>query len=226
MKKLVLIPIIFILSVSWSEPLPHIFLIGDSISIHYTPYLKQYLSGIASLDRKEDNGQAEKNLDIPAGANGGNSRRVLNYLKLKLNEEGFHPDYLLVNCGLHDIKRDPETNTVQINETDYKENLVQIFQLVQKKGIQPVWIHSTSVVDSIHNSKSRGFKRFSADIQRYNAIADSICKAMDVPVIDLYHFTERLSDDYVSDHVHYNEQGRALQAAYIAGFLQSYTKNK
>lgn len=222
MKKLIFIPTIFIFYILWSKPLSHVFLIGDSISIHYTPYLKFYLSETAFFDRKEDNGQAEKNLDIPMGANGGDSEMVLNYLKSKLNEQGFHPDYLLVNCGLHDIKRNPKNNSIQIDETEYEKNLIQIFQLIQQEKIQPIWIHSTCIYDSIHNSKSRSFKRFNTDIQKYNSIADSICKVMNVPVIDLYNFSERLLSDYVLDHIHYNEQGRALQAAYIAGFLQSY----
>ncbi|MEM7108775.1 MAG: hypothetical protein AAF519_11155, partial [Bacteroidota bacterium] len=60
---------------------PKIFVIGDSISIHYGPYLAQYLGTDFQYARKGDNGEAFKNLDIPVGANGGDSRMVLDYLR-------------------------------------------------------------------------------------------------------------------------------------------------
>jgi len=101
-----------VLLASWHNRLPKIFLIGDSISIHYSPYLEMYLKGKAVFDRKKDNGLAENNLDIPQGANGGDSQMVLSYLKIKMNEPDFKPDYLLLNCGLHDIKREILTHKI------------------------------------------------------------------------------------------------------------------
>jgi lysophospholipase L1-like esterase len=222
MKHRLILTIIIAFSViSWSDPLPRFFLIGDSISIHYTPYLKQYLSGIVQLDRKEDDGQAEKDLDVPAGANGGDSRMVLAYLKSKIKESGFHPDYLLLNCGLHDIKRDPSTGDIQVKERDYRKNLNEIFRLLEQNKIRSVWIKTTWVVDSIHNARSKNFKRFEADVQRYNTITDSICNKRNIPVIDLYHFSKQLGVGNLTDHVHYKEPARALQGAYIAGCIQA-----
>lgn len=224
--RLLVITAVFIGFISWSKPLPHVFLVGDSISMHYTPYLKQYLSGTVQLDRKGDDGEAEKNLDIPVGANGGNSQRVLTYLQGRFKDKEFKPDYLLLNCGLHDIKRDPATGTVQIGENDYKRNLDEIFQISKKKGIKPIWIRTTWVVDSIHNTKSKGFQRFDADVRRYNAIADSICNENDIPIIDLYHFSKQTGVTQFIDHVHYKEQARVLQAAYIAGHIECIIQTK
>jgi len=209
---------------AWKSALPSIFLIGDSISIQYTPYLKDYLSGSIAFDRKSDDGQAEKNLDVPVGANGGDSRMVLAYLKKKVKESSFQPDYLVLNCGLHDIKHDPKTGIIQVTEKEYRSNLLSIIELVKQKNIGLIWIRTTAVVDSIHNSKSSSIRRYTTDLATYNKIADQVFTTHHVPMIDLYGFTQKLGIEQFIDHVHYNEKTRALQAAYLAGFLQSYVK--
>ena len=206
--------------------LPRLFLIGDSISIQYTPYLKDYLQDLVVFARKEDDGAAKGDLDVPTGANGGDSRMVLEYLKSKLEEPGFTPDFLLLNCGLHDIKRDVTTGKAQVSETEYKENLSTIVKVVRQRNIQLIWIRSTPVVDSIHNSRSRAFHRFASDLEAYNRIADDVFEKARIPIIDLYGFTQSLGIAQISDHVHYRESARALQAAYISGFLQNYLSTR
>ena len=79
-------------------------------------------------------------------------------------------------------------------------------------------------MDSIHNARSRSFKRYAKDLEVYNRIADDVFKRAQVPIIDLFQFTQRLGEEQISDHVHYRERARALQAAYIAGFLQRYVQ--
>lgn len=224
-KQLVILAIIAFVFISWNKPLPKLFLIGDSISIQYGPYLEKYLKDIVIFERKQDDGKAEKNLDVPVGANGGDSRMVLAYLTTKMNDPDFKPDYLLLNCGLHDIKHELTSGKIQVTEKEYHENLNSIIKLLRKKHIQLIWISTTAVVDSIHNTKSRSFHRFAADLNTYNQIANEVCERNNIPVIDLYSFTLKLGDGQFIDHVHYNEQTRSLQAAYIAGFIQCYARN-
>ncbi|WP_257669409.1 SGNH/GDSL hydrolase family protein [Parapedobacter tibetensis] len=207
---------------AWKNPLPNVFLIGDSISIQYGPYLQEYLKGIAQLERKEDDGSAAKNLDIPTGANGGDSRMVLAYLKKKAADPDFKPDYLLLNCGLHDIKRDVNGAGTQVDSAAYRQNLQEIHRLLSEKGIQLIWMRTTMVIDSVHNQRSKAFKRYTADLDSFNRIADEVCQANGVPAIDLYHLSVSLGREQVIDHVHYSDSGRIAQAAYIAGFLQNY----
>ena len=210
---------------AWKPALPSIFLIGDSISIQYGPYLQDYLAGSIAYDRKSDDGEAEKNLDVPVGANGGDSRMVLEYLKIKIKEPAFKPDYLVLNCGLHDIKHDVKTGKIQVDATEYRKNLQSIVDLLKTKEIGMIWIRTTAVVDSIHNSKSSSIRRYGKDLAAYNAIADDVFTKNNIPMIDLYDFTWKLGIEQFIDHVHYNEKTRALQAAYLAGYLQSYVKN-
>ena len=211
---------------AWSgnRQLPKLFLIGDSISIQYGPYLEKYLEGTVIYERKQDDGQADKNLDVPTGANGGDSRMVLAYLRIKMKNPDFKPDYMVLNCGLHDIKRDVETGHLQVGSDEYRENLEAIIMLLEEKNIRIIWIRTTPVVDSIHNTKSRSFHRYAADLEIYNQIADEVFSQNNIPVIDLFGFTRQLGEDQFIDHVHYSDKARDLQAAFIAGFLQSLIK--
>ncbi|MGM9509150.1 SGNH/GDSL hydrolase family protein [Larkinella sp. GY13] len=203
------------------QPLPKLYVIGDSISMRYGPFLEKYVQGVWQYDRKSDDGQAAKNLDVPVGANGGDSRMVLEYLKLKAPDKTFQPDVLLLNCGLHDIKRLPETNAIQVDSASYRKNLEAIYQLLKKRNIRLVWMRTTSVEDERHNTRSKAFKRYARDLDDYNRIADEVMQKHAVPVIDLYTFTRSLGSEHFVDHVHYDDSAMQLQAAYIAGYLQA-----
>ena len=91
------------------------YLIGDSISLHYGPYLKEYLNGIMEYSRKEGEEEAMLNLDKPQGANGGDSSMILSFLEAKATSGGIDADVILLNCGLHDIKTTPATEEKQMS---------------------------------------------------------------------------------------------------------------
>lgn len=204
------------------EPkLPQVFVIGDSISMQYGPYLKQYLSGFCRYDRKRAEGSSAEDLDNPAGANGGDSGMVLGYLRVKLDDPAFRPDVLLLNCGLHDIKTNVQTGERQISKELYRQNLEEIYRLLAAKGIPLVWMRSTPVDDAQHNVNQKSFYRYAADLAAYNAIADEVFASKGVPVIDLHQYTLNLGTNLYIDHVHFDEQTRMLQAAFIAGFLHA-----
>lgn len=205
--------------------LPSLFVLGDSISIQYGSYLEKYVRGSWQYSRKSDDSQAAKNLDVPVGANGGDSRMVLEYLRVMLKDEKFRPDVLLLNCGLHDIKRHPQTNAIQVDTASYRRNLETICRRLRARGVAPVWVRTTPVDDERHNSRSKEFKRYARDLDEYNRIVDGVMAEHGVPVIDLYTFTRSLGGGHYIDHVHYDEAARALQAAYIAGFLQAYARH-
>ena len=69
-------------------------------------------------------------------------------------------------------------------------------------------------------------KRYAADVTAYNSIADEVFTQNNIPEIDLFGFTQKLGTAQFIDHVHYNEKTRALQAAYLAGYIQSYVGRK
>lgn len=196
-----------------------VFVIGDSISIQYGPYLQQYLQGMLAYSRKEGEDEALLDLDRPMGANGGDSSMVLEYLRAKQAAGGIQADVLLLNCGLHDIKTDPETGEKQVPLEQYRSNLREIVRLVAGMQLRLVWVRTTPCDERVHNRKSRSFHRFAADVSAYNEAADAIMSKAGVPIIDLYTFTLNLGDDLYCDHVHFHDAVREKQGAFLAGAL-------
>lgn len=190
-----------------------VFVLGDSISIHYGPFLEAYMQNIFDYDRKGKN-QECRDLNIASQVNGGDSSNVLEYLQLLPDLEY---DILLVNCGLHDIKTCEGIR--QVSEKNYEKNLKEIVDLVLNRGKKLVWVNSTPVNDEQHNRICTIFSRYNEDLIRYNKIAAEVMAQKDIPVIDLYNFTNNLKMPLHEDHVHFYESVRKLQAAYIAGSL-------
>ncbi len=196
-----------------------LFLLGDSISLQYGTDLQKFLGNDYVIERKMGDSLAFVNLDLPVGSNGGDSRMVLKYLRTRVNDPSFDPDLFVLNCGLHDVKKDPKTGKPAVEEKDYRSNLEQIYTMIDQKKIPMIWIRTTGIIDSIHR-RNKGFNRFNKDIKRYNEIADEVFTARKVPEIDLYTFTEAQGNDRFVDHAHYTPAIRKLQAAYIAGSIK------
>lgn len=210
-----------------------IYVLGDSISIQYGPYLEAVLHGVMEYARKEGEDEALRDLDIPQGANGGDSSMVLAFLEAKTAVGGIDADLLLLNCGLHDIKTDPATGAKQVLIDQYAQNLQRIVAVVKPMRPTLVWIRTTPCDETVHNHPGMAFHRFAADGQAYNAVADGIMREHGVPVIDLYTFTRNLQglpseqatqqlDDLYCDHVHFHDHVRRQQAAFIAGWLAAH----
>lgn len=206
-----------------AQQLPKLFLVGDSISIYYTPFLQADTTKLVQFSRKTSPTPETiaQQLGDP-NVQGGDSRMVLKYLKGRYEDRAFNPDVVVINCGLHDIKRIPATNAIAVDAPEYHDNLGAILSLVQSRGGQLVWVNTTPVNDARHNSLSKEFYRYNADVKRYNEIAATLFRQRHVPVINLYDFTAQLGENHYIDHVHFDESTRMLQAAFIAGYLNSY----
>jgi lysophospholipase L1-like esterase len=146
---------------------------------------------------------------------------VLDYLEKRYSKPGFEPDVVLINCGLHDIKRVPQTNAIAIDSAEYRANLEKMIALIRRHHGKIVWISTTPVDDKRHNALSKEFLRYDRDVVQYNNIADSVFSRARVPIIDLYTFTKQLGPGHYIDHVHWDEITRAQQAAYVAGSLST-----
>ncbi len=209
--------------------LPSVFVIGDSISMHYGPFLQAGLAGSFRYFRKSNDGkEASVNLDIPQGANGGESTRVLNFLRHWVSQGPFRPDVFLINCGLHDIKTDNATGKILVSLDEYQENLRQIVAVTREIGSPLIWMRTTHSVDAIHNSRGIEFSRYAKDLEAYNSAADAVMADEGVPVIDLCTFTKNLGSDenLFCDHVHFNEPIRERQGAFLAGWLIGWQKGR
>lgn len=202
----------------------NIYVIGDSISIQYGPFLKALLTDVMGYARKEGTEAALRDLNQATGANGGDSSRVLSFLEAKAVTDGIDADLLLVNCGLHDMKTDLETGACQVPIDLYAENLRAIIQQAEQMGLQLIWIRTTPLDEGVHHLHCKDFYRFEADVATYNHVADEVMAAAEIPVIDLHTFTLNVGPDLYMDHVHFREPIRKMQAAYIAGWLSDFVR--
>jgi lysophospholipase L1-like esterase len=203
-----------------------IYVVGDSISIQYGPYLKKYLNENIIYSRKEGEENALLDLDIPQGANGGNSKMVRIFLEALFRSGKIDADFIVLNCGLHDIKANPLTKDLQVPIEEYEQNLIAIIKLFQNSKIKLIWIRTTPSVDQVHNTADLKFHRYSVDNINYNNVADGLMKQTNIPIIDLFSFTLKLGQDLYCDHVHFQEHIREKQGIFIAGWLEGHLNDK
>lgn len=196
----------------------NIFVIGDSVSIHYGPYLKKMIKHKFEYDRKRGLEQALTDLDRPIGANAGDSEMVIEYLEEEY-KKNIKYDILLINCGLHDTRVDRTLYKIQVELEKYKTNLIKIIKISKSMAYKIIWVGLTPVIDDIHNSRKAGFLRYSKDVHTYDIAAKEIMAQFNIPCIDMYNFTRNLGTDIYSDHVHFKEEIRELQAKLIADYL-------
>ncbi len=203
-----------------------LYVIGDSISIQYGPYLKAMLRDQLVYDRPRRAGESIEDLDRPVGENGGDSAKVLSLVLNRyasqtcIGKPTVGQELLMLNCGLHDIKLDSQTGRHQVEPDQYGRNLTEAISAAHRAGCPVVWVRTTPVDDERHNASSPQWLRHNSDVIRYNSIADSVAKGNRLPVIDLYTFTTGLGHDVYCDNVHFTEEVRKLQAAYIVGSLR------
>jgi lysophospholipase L1-like esterase len=197
-----------------SPDLPGLHVVGDSISMRYGPHLAEMLAGVARYSRKPQVG------DDPESANGRDSATALAYLVGLSAAERGDIDYLMINSGLHDIKRDLRTGEPLNSLQQYVDNLRTITWYTREGTHTLIWVRTTPVIDARHNGyPGLEFRRFASDVATYNAAADAVMLEARAPVIDLFGFTQSLGPDVYCDHVHFTPEVARLQAAYIAGNL-------
>ena len=154
---------------------PRVLILGDSISIGYTPVVRQQLSGQADVFRPRENCQHT--------ANG------LAQIKKWLGQEKW--DVIHFNWGIWDTHMLDARNQLVLNETNfagklhirhtpeqYRENLTRLVQILEGTGAKLVWASSTPIM-------SRSGERFK-EIAKLNRVALEIMQKRGVAVNDLY----------------------------------------
>ena len=196
------------------------FLLGDSISLHYGPYLKEYLLDDFEIYRKPGKEEALKKIDHAVGGNGGDSSHVLAYIKERQAKNDLNFDWFVFNCGAHDIKRKIPEEKPQITLEEYERNLNEIYSIMEAHNIKCVFITSTPILEKEHlELVPGGVKRYAEDVLKYSEVAVSVAKKHNAPIIDLSSFVSNLPGEIYQDYAHFDIPTRKLQAAFIAGSL-------
>ncbi len=186
-----------------------ILIIGDSISIGYTPPVADALAGEAEV--------------VHNPGNGGDSANVLANLPDYLDAAG-GAGVVLLNCGLHDIKREFGSDRRQVPLKDYRMNLAEIVSQIKYRTLPLLWATTTPVIHARHHA-TKGFDRFEKDVEAYNAAAAEIAAAAEVPVCDLNAAVEAAGRESCigDDGVHMTDEGNRVLAAKVVQCLRSHT---
>lgn len=190
--------------------LPRVLLIGDSISIGYTPAVQKLMKGKANVHR--------------APTNCGPTTRGLQQLDQWLGDKSW--DVIHFNWGLHDLKymgpngknlADPKaaTSKPQVPTDDYEKNLRTLVARLKKTGAKLIWCATTPVPEG-----AKG--RVVGDSVKYNQIAAGVMKENDIAIDDLYSFAKpRLKEIQRPRDVHFSPAGSAELAGQVVKHIQA-----
>lgn len=170
--------------------LPNVLLIGDSISIGYTPYVRAALAGKCNVYR------------IPE--NGGDSKKALEKFDYWMGDNPWAVIHF--NTGLHDMKRivnnQLDVNGDPVNSPDeYRANLEAYFQRLETTGAKLIWAPTTVVPEG-----SAG--RVKGEEVQYNRIAASVLqKHPGICANDLYALSADNPAEQKPANVHFEPSG-------------------
>ncbi|MGF1578452.1 MAG: SGNH/GDSL hydrolase family protein [Gemmataceae bacterium] len=180
--------------------LPHVLLIGDSISMGYTLPTRKLLKGKANVHR------------IPT--NGGPTIRGVEMIDKWLGDRKW--DVIHFNWGLHDLKMDSKGRH-QVPLQQYKKNLSQLVERMKGQTKVLIWASTTPVPQGKVKPP-----RKDSDVIAYNKVAAEIMKKHDVKVNDLYSFVlPNLSKLQRPVNVHFRPGGSAALARQVASKIEA-----
>lgn len=168
----------------WADP--RVLIVGDSISIGYTPFVKKLLEGKAYVEHNAGNG----------GPTSNGAAHIEEWLK-DGNWDAIH-----FNFGLHDLKL-MENGKHQVSLEDYEKNLGVIVAAMKKTRAKLVFATTTPVPEGKQNPV-----RLTADVQRFNAAALRVMERNNVAVDDLYGAAmKRIAEMQRPNNAHFTEAG-------------------
>ncbi len=194
--------------------LPDVLLLGDSISMGYTPFVRELMKGKANVFRPaKPDGTAANCSDTAYGL-----AQLDHWLAVRPKWSVIH-----FNWGLHDLKhmvKGAATPTVSKDPNDpplhtldeYRANMEQIIARLKKTGARLILATTTPVPEGANNPF-----RSPIDPPRYNAVAIEVAVRNAVAVNDLFAFIHpRLAELQNHKGVHFNEAGSRALAEQVA----------
>ncbi len=191
---------------------PTVLILGDSISMGYTPIVRELLADQAAVVRPTVDGKDE-NCE-------GTLKGVAN-LNRWLRDAG-QPQVIVFNFGLHDLKHVDPTNGRNSNDPSnprqsepdrYRSQLEEIVERLEKTDAHLLFATTTPVPPG-------GVKPFRSvgDPLVYNAIAHQVLEPRGIQIIDFYALAAKNQKKWQQPvNVHFNAQGyRGLAEAVVA----------
>ncbi len=180
-----------------AKDLPKALLIGDSISMGYTPHVVAALKG--KVEVKHHRGNAQHT---------GTGLKMLDRWVGKTQWDVIH-----FNWGLWDLcyrhpqskeqgRRDKKRGTLTTSLEQYEKNLDQLARRLKKTKAKLIWAHNTTVPEGEAGRKV-------GDDDKYNEAAVRVMKKLGIAINDLNAFTDSFPAELFIDHgnVHFTTEG-------------------
>jgi len=209
------------------QNLPNVLILGDSISIGYTPFVKEMLAGKANVTRPMlENGEPE-NCE-------GTNKGVQNIERWLTNtgagNSAFQWDIIHFNFGLHDLKHvDPVSGENSNNPKDplqadikqYKKNLNLIVENLKKTSANLIFATTTPYPDDV-----QGVLRDPGMSAKYNSAATKIMTKNGIIINDLYAFMlPRMYEMQLEKNVHFKPEGYSALAGKVAERIKEVVRD-
>ena len=188
-----------------AKELPKVLIIGDSISIGYTPFVTKALKDQAIVIHHKGNAE--------------HTGTGLQLLEEWLGKTKW--DLIHFNWGLWDLcyrhpdskvegNRDKINGTITTSLEQYEQNLQALVDRLKKTSAKLIWAHTSHVPEG-------ELGRFVGDDQKYNEIAARVMKKNGIEINDLHSLTKNFSAELFlgPDDVHYTETGYARIAGQV-----------
>lgn len=189
---------------------PKILMIGDSISVGYTPFVKEYFKDKAIVAHNP--------------GNAGHSGMGLENIREWVGDEDW--DIIQFNFGLWDLcyrhpdsklygNRDKVNGKITFSTEEYRANLDSIVTIMKEiSDAELIFVTTTYVPE-----KEGG--RYTKDVRKYNKVAKEVMKKHAVLVNDIYKESIAIhkKNGIGSDDVHYKEEGNVQLSKLIIDYL-------
>lgn len=186
-----------------------VLVIGDSISIGYTPFIKAALSPDVEVSHNP--------------GNGGSTQRGLDSMQKWLDNRDW--DLILFNFGLHDMvhkdsagKYDVVNGKIAVPLKAYRKNLEAIADKLNETTAKVIFVTTTMVPEGASGRKT-------ASVPEYNEVALKVMKKKNIQVVDLYQPSLEIHPgNSKPKDVHYTPKGYELLAQLLAKEIKEALK--
>ncbi len=190
--------------------LPYVLIIGDSISLGYTPYVQKMLEG-------------KFNVIHAPGNNSGTTKGLLGLTEWL---GGRKWDLIHFNWGLHDLKHVQAGNTAK-NSNDpgdpqqadlaaYTKNMKVLVKQIKKTGARLIFATTTPYPAGVSPL------RVPEDAAKYNKAALGIMKENGIKTNDLYALVlPRLEKIQKPKNVHFHPEGSEMMAKQVVKMIKA-----
>ncbi len=195
-----------------------VLLLGDSISMGYTPFVREMMAEQAVVARAM-NEKGDKNENCC-----GTTLGVEN-LERWLAQDGGTWDVIHFNFGLHDLKRvHPETgknsndpdDPYQADPETYDNQLRNIVKRLKETGAFLVFATTTPVPSGVEPYRAPG------DPLIYNTIALNVMRDYDIQVNDLFAYVSPHIAQWMKPaNVHFSEAGSKAMGSEVVRVIQN-----